>query len=384
MEFVQGLSLKQFIEQKTFSQTKAIEIVLQVAYALSHLHSHGIIHRDLKPENILITEEGQIKVIDFGIAQLIGDSQQTVTMQRSGLMGTPLYMSPEQLGDPPQVNFSSDLYSLGLIAYELLLGRLSHGVVQIALLPTKLRPVIERTLDFNPNKRYGKVDEFITHLTAASKTTSFFEKSDFPVEEVDLAQNWLYSDFPEWQQIQWGRAKKAQSLLYLDFLHLKNRRYLIAFAEPLSIQKGTLFSLVGLRSCIRQALRDTNLSGAMEEINQTVFEDPLGRSFSFFFLLLSCEQNRLEYISSENYQLFRIVADSEHIRTLTSSNPCLRTKDTQFSFSSDRWEGGDQIAIVGKQITAEQVKLARLYAPSPMSNQLLGNASFSLAFQRNF
>src|SRR5690606_36400224 len=70
MEFIQGVSLTQFILQNSLSIKRSLEILLQVAYALLHLHSHGVIHRDLKPENILITENGGVKVIDFGIAQL--------------------------------------------------------------------------------------------------------------------------------------------------------------------------------------------------------------------------------------------------------------------------------------------------------------------------
>jgi len=384
MEFVQGISLKQFIEQRTLSKKRAIEIVLQVAYALSHLHSHGIIHRDLKPENILITEDGHIKVIDFGIAQLMGDTQKTITMQRSGLMGTPLYMSPEQLADPPQVNFSSDLYALGLIAYELLLGRLSHGVVQIALLPKKLRPIIERALDFDPKKRYQMADEFIEDLASASQDGPFFEETDFVTEEVRLTWDTLYSDLPPWPQIQWGRTKKEQTLFYLDFLHLDDRRHLVVFAEPVSIQKGTLFSLVGLRSCIQLALRKAKLADGAEEINKTLLKDPHGQNFSFFFLLLSCKKNQLDFISSENYRLFRIPHESENIRTLCCSNPSLGAKDTPFSFSSDRWDAGDQIAIVGKNITQEQVKEARYYAPPSMSSHLIGDSSFSLSLQRVF
>ncbi|MDE3048213.1 MAG: serine/threonine protein kinase, partial [Verrucomicrobiota bacterium] len=96
MEFVQGISLRQFIQQKSLTHQRALEIILQVAYALCHLHTHGVIHRDLKPENILITESGEIKVIDFGIAHLQGEAGTERITQKRKVMGTPVYMSPEQ------------------------------------------------------------------------------------------------------------------------------------------------------------------------------------------------------------------------------------------------------------------------------------------------
>ena len=95
MEFIQGISLRQFINKHSLSLKRALEIVLQVAYALCHLHTHGVIHRDLKPENILITEEGEIKVIDFGIAQLHTEVNKDPLAQNR-IIGTPTYMSPEQ------------------------------------------------------------------------------------------------------------------------------------------------------------------------------------------------------------------------------------------------------------------------------------------------
>jgi serine/threonine protein kinase len=141
MEFVQGISLRQFIQQKSFSLKKALEIITQVAYALCHLHSHKIIHRDLKPENILITETGEIKVIDFGIAQLKGDSK-TLTKNKK-IIGTPSYMSPEQKENPENVSYNTDIFSLGIITYELILGKISNGVIQKELLPNGLKSIID-------------------------------------------------------------------------------------------------------------------------------------------------------------------------------------------------------------------------------------------------
>jgi serine/threonine protein kinase len=161
MEFIQGISLKQFLLEKSLSLKKALEIVLQVAYALCHLHSHGVIHRDLKPENILITENGEIKVIDFGIAQLIDEE----ISETKHFIGTPVYMSPEQKEDPTKVSFASDIFSLGVLTYELILGKLSHGIINLSLIPKKLRGILEKALAPDPKKRYSDIVDFITDLS---------------------------------------------------------------------------------------------------------------------------------------------------------------------------------------------------------------------------
>lgn len=101
MEFVQGVSLRQFIYQHSLSLKRCLDIAMQVAYALLHLHTHDIIHRDLKPENILITESGQVKVIDFGVAQLRSASK--IPSYPGGTIGTLSYMAPEQAEDRKSV-----------------------------------------------------------------------------------------------------------------------------------------------------------------------------------------------------------------------------------------------------------------------------------------
>ncbi len=156
MEFIKGISLKQFIMKKMLNSKSSIEIILQVASALSHLHSHGIIHRDLKPANILITENGQVKVVDFGIAILGKKNKMKI--------GTPAYMSPEQKEKKEVLTFSSDIYSLGVIAYELLVGKFSQGKIDLTLLKPKLRNILERALKQNPDERFPTIHEFIKNL----------------------------------------------------------------------------------------------------------------------------------------------------------------------------------------------------------------------------
>jgi eukaryotic-like serine/threonine-protein kinase len=172
MEWIRGISLRQFLMQQSLSLKRSLDIVLQVSYALRHLHSHNVIHRDLKPENILITEDGEIKVIDFGIAQLGLEKPVQPLFNQQGILGTPNYMSPEQKEDPSHVTFASDIYSLGIIAYELILGKLSYGVINISLLPKELRKIITKALAVSIEERYQNITDFIVDISRYLKSGS--------------------------------------------------------------------------------------------------------------------------------------------------------------------------------------------------------------------
>lgn len=165
MEFIEGISLRQLLLQSPPSLKRALEIVLDIAYALCHLHTHGVIHRDLKPENVLINASNQIKVIDFGIAQLLGPSSNEALDHSKRFMGTPVYMSPEQRQNPASVSYPSDIYALGIITYELVLGQLSHGQIHLNLMPRGLQKILQKSLQPNPRERYADVVDFISDLS---------------------------------------------------------------------------------------------------------------------------------------------------------------------------------------------------------------------------
>lgn len=166
MEFIRGISLRQFIQQHSLSIKRSLDIVLQVCYALCHLHAHGIIHGDLKPENILITEDGEVKVLDFGIAKL-----HSLKSSGMALAGTPSYMSPEHKQSVDDLTYASDIYSLGIITYELLTGKLSFGVISLDKLPTSLRPIVEKCLKKSLDERYSDVVDLIFDLSTFFKQT---------------------------------------------------------------------------------------------------------------------------------------------------------------------------------------------------------------------
>lgn len=132
MEYVDGQSLNEALEQGPFSAERASRVVSQIAQALGEAHAQGLIHRDLKPDNIYLIKRGQrevVKLLDFGIARRSrpAGSTQDIKLTRDGsVLGTPPYMSPEQFTEQP-VDQRSDIYSLAVIAYELLTGELPYG-----------------------------------------------------------------------------------------------------------------------------------------------------------------------------------------------------------------------------------------------------------------
>ena len=181
MEYVAGRSLKTIVrEQGALDPAAAIDIVIQILRAARSAHRRGVIHRDLKPHNVILDEEGRVRVTDFGIARA-GASDMTLT---GSIMGTAQYLSPEQ-AQGFAVTAASDLYSIGVILYELLTGVVpfeGESAVAIAFKqvaaepypPSALRPGIPPSLDAivlralakDPAQRYASADELIATLEA--------------------------------------------------------------------------------------------------------------------------------------------------------------------------------------------------------------------------
>jgi beta-lactam-binding protein with PASTA domain len=181
MEFLEGASLKAVVQERgPLPANEAIEIVIQILRASRFAHQRGIIHRDLKPHNVIMSAEGQAKVTDFGIARA-GASDMTET---GSIMGTAQYLSPEQ-AQGHAVSAASDLYSVGIILYELLTGRVpfdGDSAVSIAMkqvteapvppsvyvqtVPPELDAVVLRALEKDPEHRFQTADEFIEALEA--------------------------------------------------------------------------------------------------------------------------------------------------------------------------------------------------------------------------
>jgi len=133
MEFIRGVPLTDYASQKNLGTRERLDLVARICDAVYHAHQKGVIHRDLKPGNILVDESGQPKILDFGVARATDSDLQQTTIQTDigAIIGTVPYMSPEQVGgDPDDLDTRSDVYALGVIAYELLAGRLPYDLTR--------------------------------------------------------------------------------------------------------------------------------------------------------------------------------------------------------------------------------------------------------------
>jgi serine/threonine protein kinase len=169
MEFVDGSNLRALLKQLLPMQ--ALAIIPQICEALQYAHNIGIIHRDIKPENILVDTLGRVKIADFGLAKLLEQarSPSDYTLTRPDLvMGTPSYMAPEQLERPNEVDHRADLYSLGVVFYEMLTGQLPKGRFalpsQKVQIDVRLDEVVLKALEHDRELRYQQASEVRTSV----------------------------------------------------------------------------------------------------------------------------------------------------------------------------------------------------------------------------
>ncbi len=177
MEFVDGVNLRQLLQNGRISPREALAIVPQICDALQFAHDQGIVHRDIKPENILLDRRGHVKVADFGLAKLVGSGSEPMAggstatdspaLTESGkVMGTPNYMAPEQKEHPDTVDHRADIYALGVVFYQMLTGELPGKKIEPpsskVQIDVRLDEVVLRALEQKPELRYQQVSEVKT------------------------------------------------------------------------------------------------------------------------------------------------------------------------------------------------------------------------------
>ncbi len=169
MEFVDGANLRQLEQAERLAPREALQIIPQICDALQYAHDEGVVHRDIKPENVLVDRKGRVKIADFGLAKILGQETDALRLTAEGqVMGTPHYMAPEQIEKPLSVDHRADIYSLGVVLYEMLTGDLPLGKFSPPSrkyqLDVRLDDVVLRALENDPARRYQQASEVKTQV----------------------------------------------------------------------------------------------------------------------------------------------------------------------------------------------------------------------------
>ncbi len=175
MEYVDGTNLRQLLQSGELLPQQALAIVPQICEALQFAHDEGVVHRDIKPENILLDKRGRVKIADFGLAKLAASGPQEFTLTGTHqVMGTPRYMAPEQMEGSHAVDHRADIYSLGVVFYEMLTGEVPMGHFdppsKKVKVDVRLDEVVLRTLAREPQRRYQHASEVRSEIELISKS----------------------------------------------------------------------------------------------------------------------------------------------------------------------------------------------------------------------
>jgi serine/threonine protein kinase/Flp pilus assembly protein TadD len=199
MEYCEGETLKQVVEKETLSVRKVLDICIQICEGLTMAHEKGIVHRDIKSDNIMLTPRGQVKIMDFGLAKLKGAGKRA---QTGSTLGTAAYMSPEQ-AQGEEVDQRSDVFSFGVVLYELLTGRLPFegehaAAVLYSIINEEAQPIVRfnnqvssaledivfKALAKDKEERYQHIDDLLADLRRERKSLEFAKTAQIPREMV--------------------------------------------------------------------------------------------------------------------------------------------------------------------------------------------------------
>lgn len=185
MEHVDGVNLRQAMRAGRFTPEQALEVIPAICDALQFAHGQGVLHRDIKPENILLDSKGGIKIADFGIAKILGEEAEggMLLTQSGAKLGTAAYMAPEQVEKPASVDHRADIYSLGVVFYEMLTGELPLGRFaapsELAGVGGGIDAVVLRALEKERTRRQQSAEEFKTQVAGAGSSCRTHRKLRF-------------------------------------------------------------------------------------------------------------------------------------------------------------------------------------------------------------
>jgi serine/threonine protein kinase len=260
MEYVDGVNLRDAISGGLDSN-QSLNVVTQVCNALQYAHEKGVIHRDIKPENILIDKSGQVKIADFGLAKLLDPSVDDFTLTATRqVLGTVNYMAPEQIERPDDVDHRADLYSLGVVLYELLTGELPIGRFaapsQKSDVSIGLDDVVLKTLEKEPGRRYQQASQFRSAVENAASRK--FEAADL-------------SNTNRNNQSENSSADRSGAIRVLPFSHYVNKTGEYGYGLATLKQNEIIFECEPVSSMFGGRIEPGTIPLALEDIASAKF-----------------------------------------------------------------------------------------------------------------
>ncbi|MEM7204049.1 MAG: serine/threonine-protein kinase [Planctomycetota bacterium] len=284
MEYVEGANLRELIASHRLTPSDVMALIPQICDALQYAHDVGVVHRDIKPENILIDQDGRARIADFGLAKMLRDEAASIGLTRSDqVVGTLHYMAPEQMGGAAQVDHRADLYSLGVLLYEMLTGELPIGRFAPPSAKSaageELDAVVLKSLESEPGKRYQQARQVKTDLQEAGSL------ADEPGEASAVARPQTKprpaSRFAPGPRVAWGSWLAFGVVLVSSFVSwgaARGREHVWAWDGQ---AYGVPFWIVVVLAGLVAALRTARLQGG--EISRLATLVPVGLG-----LCLSC------------------------------------------------------------------------------------------------
>jgi len=264
MELIRGRDLVTYARDQRLDARRCLDLIAGICDAVNHAHQRGLVHRDLKPANVLVDDNGQPKILDFGVARAIdSDAQATRQTDMGELVGTLAYMSPEQvLGDPFEVDIRTDVYAIGLILYELLAGALPYSVDRKAL-PEAIRLIREqdaaRLSSVNRNYR-GDIETIVAKSLEKDKNRRYASAAD------------LASDIRRFLRDEPIVARAPSTLYHLGKLARRHRALVFGVAAVFVVLVGGMVatSLESVRARSAEQLARQAESNARSERDRAV------------------------------------------------------------------------------------------------------------------
>ncbi|WP_213358163.1 serine/threonine protein kinase [Chlamydiifrater phoenicopteri] len=353
MEYVRGRSLREIILYEPVSLRRALDIVKQIASVVEYLHKRDIVHKDLKPENILITSNNTVKLIDFGIS-----SSDLIYFSKTPtpLNGTPAYMSPEQKFGR-QVSYNADIYSLGIIAYELILGRLSLGKVYLSLIPEEIGKIIAKALHPSPAARYASVAELLADIEAYEQShalekdrrsydsmTEFHENLSDSLEMLS-PQSVLA---PTTMELALSRQKTSLVPVYYESIS-KGNEYIFVLAQVEDESRSKmLLPLACVKGLFRSAVSRLSLKEGVREVNDLISSMrpsfPSG-GISLTALKISTANNILTCVACGRTSLHIVSSKGKVRKVFGNEDPLGKISSEQIRETEVAWEIGDEAIL---------------------------------------